>query len=94
MLVELLCRSKELYPQKTIWCYTGYTLETDLLTGSKHTDVTDRMLSCIDVLVDGRYMRELRDLTLAFRGSRNQRILDLPKTLQSGEPVWLELPKK
>ena len=67
------------YPQKTIWCYTGYVYEKDLLApgGRKHCDATDRLLACIDVLVDGPYIASLRDISLDFRGSSNQRILRL-----------------
>lgn len=67
------------YPQKTIWCYTGYVYEKDLLApdGRKRCDATDRLLACIDVLVDGPYVASLRDISLDFRGSSNQRILRL-----------------
>lgn len=67
------------YPQKTIWCYTGYVYEKDLLApdGRKRCDATDRLLACIDVLVDGSYIAPLRDISLDFRGSSNQRILHL-----------------
>lgn len=67
------------YPQKTIWCYTGYVYEKDLLApdGRKRCDATDRLLACIDVLVDGPYIASLRDISLDFRGSSNQRILRL-----------------
>ncbi|MDO5541251.1 MAG: anaerobic ribonucleoside-triphosphate reductase activating protein [Eubacteriales bacterium] len=82
----LLKKIREKYPKKNIWCYTGYTLEKDLMTGgSKHTEVTDEMLSCIDVLVDGRFIQAEKDLTLAFRGSRNQRLLKLRNGKAEGE---------
>lgn len=77
-LVGLLKKIRTLYPQKNIWCYTGYTYEVDLLEGGrKHTEVTDEMLSYIDVLVDGQFIEDQKDITLAFRGSGNQRILHL-----------------
>ncbi len=81
-LAPFLRRVREAFPQKTIWCYTGYLYERDLLSpsGSKHTVVTEEMLSCIDVLVDGPYIEEQRDISLSFRGSRNQRILYLKNT--------------
>ncbi len=64
------------YPRKDIWCYTGFVYETDLLPGGRaHTEVTDRLLADIDVLVDGPFLQERKDLSLAFRGSANQRIL-------------------
>ncbi|MBD5447241.1 MAG: anaerobic ribonucleoside-triphosphate reductase activating protein [Treponema sp.] len=78
-LAPFLEKVRAAYPQKTIWCYTGYLYEKDLLApdGCKHCDATDRMLACIDVLVDGPYIESLRDLSLDFRGSSNQRILHL-----------------
>ena len=77
-LVELLRRIKETYPAKNIWCYTGYLYDVDLPEGGKvHTDVTEEMLSYIDVLVDGEFVQEKKDITLKFRGSSNQRVLKL-----------------
>ena len=67
-------------PAKTIWCYTGDTLD-ELMPGGRHrTAVTERLLGCIDVLVDGPYVQELHDITLRFRGSSNQRVIDLAAT--------------
>ena len=73
-LVPFLKRVREAYPNKNIWCFTGFTYEV-LKTDGSHPrcEVTDEMLSLIDVLVDGRYVDELKDLTLQFRGSSNQR---------------------
>ena len=80
MLAGLFRTIKETYPKKTIWCYTGYRWGEDLAEGgSKYTPYTDSMLNDIDVLVDGRFVMEQKDITLHFRGSRNQRILN-PKT--------------
>lgn len=77
-LVKLLREIRKTYPKKDIWCYTGYLYDVDLAAGGKvHTDVTDEMLSYIDVLVDGEFVEELKDITLKFRGSSNQRILEL-----------------
>ena len=77
-VVKLLKRVRQTYPQKSIWCYTGYTYDTDLQKGGKvYTDVTEEMLFYIDVLVDGEFVEEERDITLKFRGSRNQRLLKL-----------------
>lgn len=83
------------FPDKTIWCYTGYTYEADLLadTGRARCEVTEEMLSCIDVLVDGRFVQELYDITLLFRGSSNQRLIDLDGTRKKGETVLWENPK-
>lgn len=79
ILVPFLEKVRAAYPQKTIWCYTGYVYDVDLLPekGKKHIEVTEKMLSMIDVLVDGPFIIEEKDPTLAFRGSRNQRILRL-----------------
>lgn len=77
-LVKLLKNIRSELPKKDIWCYTGYSYDTDFKEGGKiHTEVTDEMLSYIDVLVDGEFVEEEKDISLAFRGSRNQRILSL-----------------
>lgn len=84
-LVGFLERVREEFPRgagaKSIWCFTGDTLEAELLEGGRHhTDVTDRLLACIDVLVDGPFVQELYDITLRFRGSSNQRLIDMNRT--------------
>lgn len=89
-LVDLLERVRAELPSKSIWCYTGDVYEQLLPGGAHHTDVTDRILSCLDVLVDGPWVRELHDITLRFRGSSNQRLIDVPKTLAAGEVVLWE----
>lgn len=79
-LTGLLKRVRKTYPGKDVWCYTGYLYDVDLPEGGKvHTEVTDEMLSYIDVLVDGEFIEEEKDVTLVFRGSRNQRIIELGK---------------
>lgn len=79
-LVQLLQKIKETYPQKDIWCYTGFVYDVDLVEGGRaYTEATEEMLSYIDVLVDGPFVEELKDITLKFRGSSNQRILELKK---------------
>ena len=79
-LVHLLRRIRAEYPQKDIWCYSGYLYDVDMIPGGKvYTGVTEEMLSCIDVLVDGEFVEELKDITLQFRGSSNQRIVELGK---------------
>ncbi len=90
-LLPLLRAFRQRYPNKTVWCYTGYTLESDLLeNGSVHCEVTDEILSYIDVLVDGEFVQDLYDLTLRFRGSSNQRLIDLPATLKAGKVIIWE----
>ena len=89
-LVPFLKRVREAYPNKNLWCFTGFTYEV-LKTDGSHPrcEVTDEMLSLIDVLVDGRYVDELKDLTLQFRGSSNQRLIDMVKTRENGEVTLL-----
>ena len=77
-LVDFLRRIKERFPEKDIWAYTGYTLPDLKPGGRKHTAVTDRMLSYIDVLVDGPFILDQKNISLAFRGSENQRIIHEP----------------
>ena len=92
VLVDFLERVKERYPDKTIWAFTGDQYE-DIVSGSKHTDYSDRMLACIDVLVDGEFIEELHDITLRFCGSSNQRVIDLNKTREKGEvTLWNDDP--
>lgn len=91
-LLPLLKEVRARYPEKTIWCYSGYTLESDLLSESRaRCECTDEMLSLLDVLVDGEFVEELKNISLPFRGSENQRIIDMKKTLAAGEVIWLDL---
>ena len=69
----------------------GLTYEEDLRPGGRcHCDVTDELLAMVDVLVDGRFVQEKKNLTLSFRGSENQRVIDMPSTLQTGRVVLSE----
>lgn len=89
-VLRLLRQIKSRYPQKSIWAYTGYTLETDLLTDRLGMpEITREILSLLDVLVDGEFKTELKNLRLKFRGSENQRLIDLPKTLKNHGTVVL-----
>jgi len=76
-LLPLVKKFKERFPKKNIWCYSGYVYETDILNtgGRAHCEVTDEFLSYIDILVDGEFEQELYDISLKFKGSKNQRIL-------------------
>lgn len=89
-LVPFLHRVREALPRKNIWSFTGFTYE-ELLTDGSHPrcEVTDEMLSMLDVLVDGRFVEELKDLSLRFRGSSNQRLIDMKKTRKTGTVVLL-----
>lgn len=87
-LVPFVGKVRELYPKKNIWAYTGYVYDKDLVEGGrKHTEDTDELLSMIDILVDGPFVQAQKDITLKFRGSRNQRIIDLQKTIACGKIV-------
>ncbi len=88
-LYEFVKRVKNEVPNKSIWCYTGYLLE-DLLYGSQHIDITNDLLNMIDILVDGKYIDELKDITLKYRGSSNQRIIDLKQTLLKNEIILVK----
>ena len=84
-LISLLEKARKRNSEKNVWCYTGFVYEE--LTG----DVTaERLLALIDVLVDGRFVEELKSADLIFRGSSNQRIIDVGKSLESGGAVLLE----
>ena len=90
-LLPLLKRVREELPKKDIWCYSGYTLEELKGAPRARCDVTDELLSRIDVLVDGEFVEEKRNISLKFRGSENQRLIDLKKTLSKGSIVLFEL---
>ena len=85
-LVKLLRQVKENYPEKDVWVFSGFTLDGELLREGSHPrcEVTDEMLGYIDVLVDGRFVEELKDISLQFRGSRNQRVIDMNETRKTG----------
>lgn len=83
-VVSLCYMVRLLYPDKTIWLYTGY----------KYEDIKKRypdVLKYIDVMVDGPFIESLKDISLAFRGSGNQRIIDIPESLRSGETVEVKM---
>ncbi len=87
-LIGFVRTVKKIYPKKTIWAFTGYVLETDLVGGgAKYTSYTEEFLSLIDVLVDGPFIEEKKNLTLPFRGSENQRIILMEETRRTGEVV-------
>ena len=86
-LLPFLRRVKEKCPQKEIWCYSGYTLEELWGDSRARCACTGEMLSLIDILVDGPFVEEKKDLNLRFRGSSNQRILNVPASLEARVPV-------
>ena len=91
-LLPFVRNFKALYPNKTVWCYSGSTWEQ--LTGAEPSrcrcEATDELLALLDVLVDGRFEQAQYDISLRFRGSANQRLLDVPGSLAAGRPVWWE----
>lgn len=94
-LLSFIKKVKEIYPSKNIWCFTGYTFETDLLSESKvRCEITHVLLSYIDILVDGKFEENLKDISLAFRGSSNQRIIDVKKSLDNNCTILWNIPKK
>ena len=102
VLLPFLRRYKEKYPAKDLWCFTGYLFDRDLLGWDTPAAVADaqrlplanvcipetrELLGLMDVLVDGEYMESLKDITLLYKGSANQRTIDVPKSLACGHIV-------
>lgn len=86
-VANLLTLVKEELPQKTTWLYTGDVFETFLPGGNKCSAVSDRILSHLDVMVDGPFVEEKKDISLVFRGSSNQRVLDVKASLAAGKAI-------
>lgn len=90
-LVKLLRRVRKELPTKDVWCFTGFVSDKDLAPGGKrYGEYTDEMLSMIDILVDGPFVLEKKNISLRFRGSENQRIIDMNKTREAGQIVLWE----
>ena len=86
----LAALAKEIHKRgRSVFCYSGWTFEELLEKGKEEPEVMELLKEC-DHLVDGRFVLELRDLSLLFRGSQNQRVLDVPKSLEAGEAIWDE----
>ena len=89
-LLPFVQRVRERFPGKTVWAFTGFTLEELRREGSyPRCEATDGLLALLDVLVDGRFEEEKKDISLRFRGSSNQRLIDMKKTRQAGCVVLL-----
>ena len=87
-IVELLRQVQKKYPEKTIWAFSGYLFDRDILSGCLGDwEITQEYLSYLDVLVDGPFVEAKKNLSLRFRGSENQRIIDVPASLAAGEIV-------
>lgn len=94
-LISLLEKVKKEYPDKSIWCYTGYDFENDIKENMlENCEVTKKFMSYIDVLVDGEFKLELKDLNLVFRGSSNQRIIMVKESLESGNIILWKEPER
>lgn len=90
-LINLLKRVKSVYPNKNIWCYTGFLFDSELLGQSRaNGQYTLELLELIDILVDGRFVEELKDISLKFRGSSNQRIINVKESLKQNKVVLVE----
>ncbi len=90
-LAALVRRTRETYPQKNVWCYTGYLFE-DIAAGRVgDPDTAMSLLRGVDVLVDGPFVQELKDISLIFRGSANQRIIDVKESLRRGKAALYTL---
>ena len=91
-LLPLVKKAKEKFPDKKIWCYTGFDFEKDVVGKmAKQSDTTKELLKYIDVMVDGKFEEDKKDLKLKFRGSSNQRILDVQESLKENKPVEYKL---
>lgn len=90
VLLPFIKKIREKYPKKDIWMFSGFTWEELHTDGAyPRCEVTDDILELIDVLVDGRYVDRLRNISLRFRGSENQRLIDVKKTLETGDvTLW------
>lgn len=90
-IVELLRQIKAVYPEKSIWAFSGFLFDRDILSGRLGDwETTKEYLSYLDVLVDGPFVEAKKDLMLRFRGSSNQRLIDVPKSLAAGTVVEWE----
>ena len=90
-IVKLLRQIKEKYPEKSIWAFSGYLFDEDILQGRLGPwEITEEYLGYLDVLVDGPFVMEKKDLNLRFRGSSNQRLIDVPASLQEKRVVLWE----
>ncbi len=90
-VLGLLRKVRQRFPQKDIWCYTGYDYEKDILSWAQQQEAVRELLSLIDVLVDGEFVEERKNLRLAFRGSENQRLIDVKESGRQKKTVCLSI---
>ncbi|MBQ7345184.1 MAG: anaerobic ribonucleoside-triphosphate reductase activating protein [Oscillospiraceae bacterium] len=100
-VLDLVRQVRKQYPQKSVWAYSGYLFDKDILPGRLgDRAVTQELVGLLDVLVDGPFVESQKDLSLRFRGSRNQRLIDVPASLRAGHVIlWkdqqeIEMEKK
>ena len=92
-LVEFMERVRATFPHKSLWMYTGHTWNELMIGGCQYTPFTMRILKTLDVLVDGPFVIAKKDISLRFRGSSNQRLIDVPASIKAGKPVlWSDDP--
>lgn len=90
-ILPLLRRVKETYPEKNIWCYTGYLFDKDILERMcQESEITKEIVTYLDIVVDGEFVVKQKNLKVNFRGSDNQRIIDVKKTMEAGKIVHWE----
>lgn len=90
-LLPFIKKVRQRLPEKNIWCFTGYDFETDVLGRMMpRSEVTRELVPLFDVMVDGKFIAEKKNLSLKFRGSENQRVLDVRRSLEAGKAVWQE----
>ena len=90
-LLPFIRKVRERLPEKTIWCFTGYDFETDILGRMMpQSETACQLVPLFDVMVDGKFVQELKNITLKFRGSENQRVLNVQASLEAGKAVWEE----
>ena len=90
-IFPLVSELKRRFPNKNLWIYSGYTFDIDLMPGGRaYCEETDKILSLCDVIVDGKFVESLYDITLRFRGSSNQRLIDVQRSLREGKAVLWE----
>ncbi len=90
-LLPFIQKVKQMYPQKNIWCYSGYLFDKQIIQEmSQKYEYTLPLVQLFDVMVDGKYVDELHDLSIRFRGSSNQRIIDVQKSLKENQVILYE----
>lgn len=91
-LLPLVKKVKERFPNKTIWCYTGYDFEKDVMGNMyRNFSETKDLINNIDVIVDGKFIEEKKNPSLQFRGSENQRLIDVKKSMKENKIIWAEV---